>query len=249
MKTFSIEGKEFPALILGSSPFCGAGQFGEKAQEYHRKFFMQPSNITDLLVEFCKKGYSGAHLLAYPPLVSAALSAYEKLGYRFPVIITIMPGEPRPQWESIKLLNTVGVFLHARMSDNLNFERLKRFTGICRERGVIPGFATHNSGVTIPAIDNAGIDAPVYLCPFNKTGGHVHPSLQESTNAILKTQAKVIGMKVLSCGQIPPEEALEYAMPYVDAVAVGMVTKEEIEENCRHFEKYSSSLATKRSAH
>lgn len=246
MKTFAIEDKKLPALILGSSPFCGAGQFGEKSVLYYRKFFQQPENITRLIVKMCNTGYPTAHLLAYTPIASAAEEAYKQLGYRFPVMVTFMPEDPQPQWEWIDKLDTAVAFMHAFETDQLNLKVLKDFARQCRKRGIVPGVSTHNGGRTIPVLDESGIDVSIYLCPFNKTGLHVHPSLDGTLEAITNTPKTVVGMKILSCGNLCPAEAFEYSLPYVDAITVGMVTEREIEENCKEFERFKDLLGIKR---
>jgi len=246
MKTFFIEKKELPSLILGSSPFCGSLQFKEKAPIYYKKFFEQPENITDLLVYFCEKGYRCAHLISFPPMIWAATEAYKRLGYTFPIIFTIMSGNMDMQWKLMKQVDTVAVFMHGDETDKLNKETLKRFAQTCRRNGVIPAASTHNGGITIPWIDEQGIDISAYMCPFNKTGAHVHPSLEETLKAIRETRKTVIGMKVLSCGELSPQEAFPFSMPMVDALTVGMVLKKEIDENCSIFEKYQHLLGQKR---
>ena len=246
MKTFKIENKELPTLLIGSSPFCGSRQFKEKAPVYFERFYNNPSNITDLLVHFVNRGYEGAHLIPAAPIAGAALEAYDILGKSFPVILTLMAENEENQWEWIDRLDTVAVFLHAFEADKLEFEYLKRFADTCREHGVIPCVSTHNGGITIPRIDAEEIDIAGYLVPFNKTGAHVYPSLEETLKAIMNSHKTIVGMKILSCGNMSPEEAFPFSLPMVEAVTVGMVEKWEIDENCRIFEKYHDLLGSKK---
>ncbi|MFP4497141.1 MAG: hypothetical protein ACLFQV_02925 [Vulcanimicrobiota bacterium] len=246
MKEFTIEGHKLPALILGSSPFCGAGQFGSRARDYQKQFYHQPQNITDLIIHFISRGYHGLHLLALAPIVKATLEAYRKLGEDFPVIVTLMPQNEEEQWKWIKKLNTKIVFLHGAETDKMDMSLIEEFARNCRKNCVVPGVATHNTGITIPAIDKNRLDIQAYLCPFNKTGLHVHPSLKEALKAISETEKAVIGMKILSCGELTPDEAFPFSLPYVDAITVGMVTNNEVDENCKFFEKFAHTLASKR---
>ncbi len=156
--------------------------------------------------------------------------------------------DKKEDWELVKRVNTKIVFLHAYSTDQLDLKYIEKFSKRCRKEGLIPGVATHNGGHTIPVIDKSSVDVQVYLCPFNVTGLHVHPSLKETLNAIKNTPKKVVGMKVLSCGNVPPLQAFEFALPYVDAVAVGMTDKKEIDENCYTFEKVHHILGTKRNS-
>jgi len=233
-------------MLIGSSPFCGSKQFKEKAPIYFEKFFNNPDNITDLLVHVCNMGYGGAHIIAAAPIAKAVLEAYKILGYKFPVIVTLLAGDEE-QWKWIRRMDTVAVFLHAFETDKLEKEDIKKFSYECRKRELIPAVSTHNGGITVPWIDNEGLDIQAYLVPFNKTGAHVHPSLPETLKAIRDTPKTVIGMKILSCGDLTPREAFQYSLPYIDAAAVGMVASEEIDENCHVFNKYHRLLGIKRS--
>jgi hypothetical protein len=40
-----------PKLMLGTSPFIGAAQFGRKAYEYRRMFFYNESNMKKLFIK------------------------------------------------------------------------------------------------------------------------------------------------------------------------------------------------------
>lgn len=246
MKTFKIENRELPGMLIGSSPFCGSRQFNEKAPVYFERFYNNPPNITELLVHIGEKGYMGAHLIPIAPIAGAGIEAYKILGKTFPVIQTLMAENEDEQWKWIRRMDTVAVFLHAFETDRLDMEFLKRFAHKCRHNNVIPAVSTHNGGVTIPRIDSENIDIAAYLVPFNKTGAHVHPSLPETLKAITETKKTIVGMKVLSCGELSPEEAFPFALPMVDGITVGMVEKEEIDENCRVFEKYEDLLGAKR---
>lgn len=202
--------------------------------------------MTELIVYFCKKGYRIAHLISFPQMIWAATESYKRLGYSFPLIFTIMPGDMNMQWTLMKKVDTVAVFLHGDETDKLNKDTLKRFSEKCRKNNVIPAVSTHNGGITIPWIDEQNLDISAYFVAFNKTGAHVYPSLEETLKAIKETDKTVIGMKVLSCGELTPREAFPFSLPMVDALAVGMVTKREIDEDCSIFEEYQHLLGQKR---
>ena len=77
-----------PRLMLGTSPFIGAGQFGSKALEYRRLFFEKPENMTRLFVHSAKLGVKAVQLVGYQPLVAALRKAQEITGDFF-VAVTI----------------------------------------------------------------------------------------------------------------------------------------------------------------
>ena len=106
-----------------------------------------------------------------------------------------------------------------------------------RKSGFITCISTHNPGITIPAIDKMQIDVSCILTPLNKTGNHVHPTLDACIAAIQNTKKKVIGMKVLSCGELKPLEAFKFAFQYVKSVMVGFTEEWQIEEAYKALEK------------
>ncbi|MCL5037224.1 MAG: hypothetical protein M1269_08935 [Chloroflexi bacterium] len=237
----SIEDFTLPRLIIGSSPFLGAGQFGARAQIYYEKFFLHPENISELLVYFARTGEPGAHLCLYEPLVEAARMAFDELGGRFPLIATLMPGDDMArQWDWVKELNVGILFLHATITDRIYRRELEEFCNSCREIGVIPGFSTHRPGWSIPKLDSLGIDAGAYLAAFNLTGKHVHPDLDSTLEAVENTHAFVIGMKVLAAGELKPGEAFPFALDHVPAITVGITTKEEVDASRESFNNWLS---------
>jgi len=216
--------------MIGTSPFMGAGQFREKADLYRRRFFDHPENITDLMVYFARKGYGGAHVCLLKPIVKATLDAYEKLGFRFPVTVTLMPDNWDIQWEWIGKLDTVIVFLHAHYADQAPRSLLREFSKKVRSLGIIPGVSTHQGGMTIPLLDKMGLNLGAYLVAFNKLGIHVHPSLEATLNAIRRTNKFLVGMKALAAGALKPSDALPFVMEKVHAVTLGLTEKEEVDE-------------------
>jgi len=50
-KMFRIEGQRVPAVMSGTSPFIGAGQFCSRAGDYYERFYREPKNIVDVMLE------------------------------------------------------------------------------------------------------------------------------------------------------------------------------------------------------
>ena len=40
-----------PRILLGTSPFIGAGQFGIRAQFYYEHFYQNPGNIVKIVIK------------------------------------------------------------------------------------------------------------------------------------------------------------------------------------------------------
>ncbi|GFO97524.1 hypothetical protein ig2599ANME_1728 [groundwater metagenome] len=66
---------DLPGLMLGTSPFIGAGQFGSKSLDYRRQFFDYPDNMTRLFVHSAKLEVKNVQLIGYQPLVEALIKA------------------------------------------------------------------------------------------------------------------------------------------------------------------------------
>ncbi len=86
---------DLPGLMLGTSPFIGAGQFGSKSLDYQRQFFDNPDNMIRLFVHSANLGVKAIQLIGYQPLVTALMKAEEISGDFF-VAVTI-PRETLPQ--------------------------------------------------------------------------------------------------------------------------------------------------------
>src|SRR3990172_1981401 len=71
---------DLPELMLGTSPFIGAGQFGSKSLNYRRRFFDNPDNMTRLFVHSANLGVKAVQLIGYQPLVTALIKAEEISG-------------------------------------------------------------------------------------------------------------------------------------------------------------------------
>jgi len=64
-----------PRLMLGTSPFIGAGQFGMDAYEYRKQFFYNESNMKKLFIKSARLEVKAVQLIVYEPLVSALKEA------------------------------------------------------------------------------------------------------------------------------------------------------------------------------
>jgi hypothetical protein len=226
----NLGGRSIPRLMIGTSPFMGAGQFREKADGYRRRFCEHPENMTELFAYFVQKGLRGAHLCLLEPIARAAMDAYEKVGFRFPVLVTLMPDNWDLQWEWIARLDTVAVFLHAHYADQAPRTLIREFIRKTRNLGLIPGVSTHEGGFTIPMLDRMNLDLGAYLVAFNKKGLHVHPDLPSTLRAISSTDKFLVGMKTLGAGALRPAEALPFVLERVHAVTMGLTEKEEIDQ-------------------
>ena len=54
----------------------------------------------------------------------------------------------------------------------------------------------------------------------------------------------VYGMKVVGCGELPPRDAIHYVLdiPAIDAITIGMMNRQEIDDNIGYVEEHSTVL-------
>ncbi len=218
---------DFPGLMLGTSPFIGAGQFGSKSLDYRRRFFDDPDNMTRLFVHSASLGVKAVQLIGYQPLVEALMKAEETSGDFF-VAVTIPRGNFASNLDLVSPLEPEFVSVHAQFCDE-NDSRLNEWIDMIKDTGAKPAASTHSPGSTIPLLDNLGFEA--YLAPVNPVGYGMEPDVESTLKALERTKKAVIAIKPLAAGKLPPEKSVfEYIYRYADSIAVGITSEEEMEE-------------------
>jgi hypothetical protein len=221
-------------LMLGTSPFIGAGQFGSKSLDYRRRFFDNPDNMTRLFVNSASLGVRAVQLIGYQPLVTALMKAEEITGDFF-VAVVIPRGDFASNLDLISPLEPEFVSVHAQFCDE-NDGRLDEWIDMIRDTGARPAASTHSPGTTIPQLNDMGFEA--YLAPVNTVGYGMLPDVESTLNALEQTKKAVIAIKPLAAGKLSPEKGVfEYIYRYADSIAVGITSEEEMEET------YSVALA------
>lgn len=135
-----------PKLMLGTSPFIGAGQFGSKALEYSRLFFDKPENMTKLFIRSAELGVKAVQLMGYEPLVLALRKAEEMVGDFF-VAATLPEGDFASNLNLVSSLEPEFVSVHALSCDRLDL-RLGEWIDNIRETGAKPAASTHSPGTS-----------------------------------------------------------------------------------------------------
>jgi len=60
-----------PRVLLGTSPFIGAGQFGRRAAFYYNYFYENPKNIVKIIHKAVDLGVTGVQALPFRPIFGA----------------------------------------------------------------------------------------------------------------------------------------------------------------------------------
>ena len=222
-----VDGVRIPCLMLGTSPFIGAGQFGRRALEYRRRFYDNPSNMAGLIAEAVGLGITHVQAFGDEVIAKAIEDAREVTGKDIQVVGSIGVDNFGRELEIMRALGAKIIMTHALITDRLddNFRKcLDRISEIA-----VPGAVTHRPGIVIPKLADFD-NVKIIMAPINKTGKFMVPSADKALEAIKETDKIVIGKKVLSAGSLGPREALEYVSRYVYGVAIGVASSEELRE-------------------
>ncbi len=137
---------DLPGLMLGTSPFIGAGQSGSKSLDYRRQFFDNPDNMTRLFVHSANLGVNAVQLIGYQPLVTALGKAQEITGGFF-VAVTIPRGDFASNLDLVSPLEPEFVSVHAQFCDGIDV-MLGEWIDMIKDTGAKPAASTHSPGTT-----------------------------------------------------------------------------------------------------
>ncbi len=230
--SISVKGKKLPRVLLGTSPFLGAGQFGVKAYEYYKAFFENPFRITELVAGCIEIGVSGIQLVAYPQIGRAVREAEERTGVRLKVVGSLPFDAPSQALMHLSEFDTIAALLHGEQTDRLNMKENKAWLKRIENEGYLAGVVTHNPAKTLPIIFKE-LEVDVLMTPLNKAG-YMMGGMEgeELMDLVGESDVKIIAMKPLAAGRIKPREAMEYlfSLRNVSSVAVGVASIEEAKE-------------------
>jgi len=218
---------KIPRLMLGTSPFLGAGQFGYRAVEYRKRFYENPENMTELIAEAANFGIPYVQALGDERIAKAVANARRLTGEDIQVIGSVGMHYFDQELELMRSLDAKIILTHAFITD-----RLDDYFGECIDEisnVAIAGVVTHNPGITIPEL--AEYDkVKIVMTPINKMGKYMLPSPKKTLEAIKNTDKIVLGKKTLAAGLLDPKDTLEYVSRFAYGVAIGVTSLQELKE-------------------
>lgn len=218
---------EVPRVLLGTSPFIGAGQFGARARHYYERFYENPRNIEKVISKSREVGIRGIQALPYDRILKAIKNVELEIHEKFTIIATINSIKDVYKFEG---LDVIAFVLHASITDSKNFHEISRILSAIRSSGLLSGLATHAPLSTLSWLLEKRLDFDLLMIPFNKLGAFMDGSPEAVYELARRFDKPIIGKKVLAAGRLKPLEALEYASKYVDIVALGVASEEEAVE-------------------
>jgi len=221
-----------PRILLGTSPFIGAGQFGSRAEFYYRHFYEHPENIVKIILKAVDLGVTGIQALPYPRIFSALRAAEREMGEELTIVGTIGPEAPHDDIKNLRRFKTVAMLLHGQVTDARNIREISQLLNDVHAANCLAGLVTHKPFSTLKWLEETELDIDLLMLSFNKLGMFMDTNPTKVAEAIRKLHKPVIGKKVLAAGYLPPQDALTYITKIgcIDIVAVGVASEKEAEE-------------------
>lgn len=228
MKHLEIGPVSLPKVFLGTSPFMGAGQFGEKASGYYQKFYEQPENMLRLMERAVSLSW-GIQPFVLPSFMSVLLKLRDRVG-DFPVVFSAGMNDLQREIRDISDFSGTLVCVHASVADRSKAAGLEAHFQEILSQGFIPGVVTHSPATTVEEVQ--GTSCRLIMAPINRLGWAMGPDPQVSLTTMEKSTIPILAKKVLAAGRISPKEGFSHAIEHgVEAICVGAVSEEEIEED------------------
>jgi hypothetical protein len=229
---FQIGKAKIPRILLGTSPFIGAGQFGRRAAFYRNYFYENPKNIVKVICKAVDLGVTGVQVLPFRPIFGALKAVERELKARLTVVGTIGPDDPLRDIRSFQEFNTAAMLLHGEITDKRDSRRISELLSRVHAANVLAGLVTHEPLSTLNWLLKTDLDVDLLMLPFNRLGMFMDANPPKVAEAIKRVNKPVIGKKILAAGYLPPQGALTYVAQFrcIDVVALGIASEQEAKE-------------------
>jgi len=226
-----IQKAKIPRILLGTSPFIGAGQFGPRAYTYYSQFYEHPENIVKIISKSFDLGIRGIHLLPYPPVVEAVKSAERDLKLELNIVGTIRFEDPHGDLQVLQNLRATAILIHGEITDSHREREINELLNQIRQAGSIAGVVTHTPFSTLQWLQKTKLDPDIIMLPFNKRGMFMDSAPDRVLEVAQRLGKTLIGKKVLAAGGLTPREGLEFVFQKgIKIVAVGVASETEANE-------------------
>ena len=230
VRIITIGGRKLPSISLGTSPFIGAGQFGNRAPTYRRLFFDNQDNMVNLMVYAAEIGVPCMQLLAVDRIIDAFKESKRQSGIDLACTLTVGFGNKDWELKQASEINPRIVFLHGMITDRLDLKSIEKWLKDIRNIGLIPGCATHKPGRVLPVLIQSGLDIQAYMVPFNREGAFMDCKPDALIKILDSIEKPVIAKKTLAAGRLSPSVGLPFVAQYVqiEGLALGIASREEM---------------------
>lgn len=243
----------FNEIILGTSPFIFAPQFGHRTRLYELDFEKQPENIQKVLDKSYEKGVHKI-LLNRSEDLELALDMSIQNGNDWEVIGKTDNEHFEEDLTVFSKYNTTSIMLDGFFVDESiksnDFENISKYLKDIKSKGYVPSIETRTPFTNIPKIVESQIinEFEEIMLPLNFYGYMMDCNFltnenKEKIQDLLSTiNKKIIANRTLATGILQPKEAYEFIskMDYINSVCVGVAKIEEAEETFTIINEYKS---------
>lgn len=233
----------FNEVILGSSPFTFAPQFGHRTRLYELDFKDQPDNIAEIMDKAYELGVN-EFLLKSSDDVEKALDLSLSRGNDWSVIGMTNTDDYDSDMALFEKYNTTMVMLDGFFVDKCiedeDFDLVSKYLCDIRSRDYVPSIETRIPFKHLPIIEESSFldDFDVIMFPLNFYGYMMDCNFlnKDNKNKIKdimgRLDKKIIANRTLATGILKPNEAYDFIknIDYLDAVCVGLAKVSEAEE-------------------
>ena len=222
-------------MLVGTSPFVGAGQFGTRAWAYYRIFHGHPERIAQIIGEAYRLGGRGVQPLPSRTVVDGVRMAEEVCGGLKVVPSVLEAGDV----DVFSRFDLPAILIHGSVTDRRDEKTLRNLLRKCGEVDAPVGFVTHKPKETLSWLSER-FDFDVVMVPINPVGRFMDWTVEEAAETLRRLGKFVIAKKALAAGSVPPSEAFRFLsqLGCVDSVAVGLASVEEVRETVPEALKY-----------
>ena len=228
-----LSGVKLPRVLVGTSPFIGAGQFGSRAFLYQAMFFNKPSAVAEVISAAVELGVVGVQALPYPFIIKAIERVEAKTGVELVVVATLGPEDPLGDMALFDGLDTRAFLTHGALTDGPRWPGLEELMDRARSSGALAGYVTHRPMRLLQRLGSGELPRPdIVMLPFNAIGYMMDAPAGAIVEELKRLGLKAVGKKVLAAGRLKPGEAFRFILEYepIISLAVGVASAEEARE-------------------
>ena len=233
----------FNEVILGTSPFIFAPQFGHRTWLYELDFKDQPENIAEIFDKTYEMGVHKIFLHKSDDLIKALKISIER-GNDWTVIGVTNDETFQEDLKIYEQFNTETLMIDGNFVDeNMeteSYENISELLKQIKENNYIPAIETRRPFKNLPLIKNSSFydDFDTIMLPLNFYGymmdcNFLNNENKKVINELLEDLNKnIIANRTLATGILKPKEAYEFIkdVDYLNSVCVGVAKVSEAEE-------------------
>jgi len=222
-----------PRVLLGTSPFIGAGQFGSRAEKYYKKF-QHVENIVKVVRVAVDFGVLGVQVLPSPKVFEAISWVEAEVKDKLTIVGTVGLHDAVEEIKRFSEFKTVALLIHGNITDRKNTKLVSELLNQIHASNRLAGLVSHRPYATLKWLQKTDLTADVDLLmlPFNKLGMFMDAEPAVLAHEILHLNKPVIGKKTLAAGYLTPRDAFRFIAENkcITMVAVGVASVEEAKE-------------------